>query len=222
MRKLNIKQELILLAMVAATFVYTFLLYRWDSLPASLPIHFDINGTPNGWGPKYSIFLFPGMSLFTYAITAAVPFLDPKRMSVEFMTGNFFKLRLILVFFISALAFVTIHGIADSSNIMPYVAKIIFLLLAGIGNFMINLKPNWFVGIRTPWTLSNDEVWRKTHQVIGRLFFFGGLAGFLISFLLCPPLTNTILVFFVILSSLFAIAYSFWLFRHIGQTEGND
>ena len=220
MKKLNITQESILLAMVAVSFTYA--IYLWAQLPDSIPIHFDINGIANNWGPKYTAFLLPALSLFVYAITAAIPFLDPKRMSPEFMTGNFFKLRFILVSFMSALALLILHSIAFGGNMMPYATKLIFLLLAGIGNFMINLKPNWFVGIRTPWTLSNDEVWRKTHQIVGRLFFFGGFIGFLISFLLCPPVANLILVVFALLSSLFAVAYSFWLFRQLGETSTKD
>ena len=220
MKKLDIKQESILLAMVAVPFAYVF--YLWAQLPDSIPIHFDIDGTANNWGPKYTAFLLPGLSLFVYVITAAIPFLDPKRMSPEFMTGNFFKLRFILVFFMSALALVILHGIANAGNVMPYATRLIFLLLAGIGNFMINLKPNWFVGIRTPWTLSNDEVWRKTHQVAGRLFFFGALIGFLISFVLTPPVANMILIVFAILSSLFELAYSFWLFRRLQEASEKD
>ena len=220
MKKLDIKQESILLAMVAVSFAYV--LYLWGQLPDSIPIHFDINGTANNWGPKYTAFLLPGLSLLVYAITAAIPFLDPKRMSPEFMVGNFFKLRFILVFFMSALALIILHSVAFGSNMMPYATKLIFLLLAGIGNFMINLKPNWFVGIRTPWTLSNDEVWRKTHRVIGRLFFFGGLVGFLISFVLTPPVANLILVVFAVLSTLFAFAYSFWLFRQLRGTDATS
>ena len=213
MKNLNIKQEAVLWLMIVAPFIY--LARIWGQLPDTIPIHFDINGAANGWGPRYMALILPGMGLVTYIITAAIPFLDPKSMSAEFLTGNFFKLRLILVFFMSALAVIILHGTIAGGNMLPYVSKLIFLLLAGTGNFMINLKPNWFVGIRTPWTLSNDEVWRKTHQVGGRLFFFGGIIGFILSFILSPPLSMTLLIVFSIASVLFAVGYSFWLFRQI-------
>ena len=220
MKNLNIKQEAVLIAMVIVPFIY--LAAIWGQLPSSIPIHYDLRGQANGWGPKYAAFFIQGMSLFVYLSTAVMPFLDPNRITTEFMTGNFFKLRFTLVFFTSALGLALLHAIVKGNNLAPYFAPLIFLLLAGTGNFMINLKRNWFVGIRTPWTLSSDEVWRRTHQIGGRLFFFGGVLGFVLSFILSPPWANTLVVVFAIASALFAVGYSFWLFRQIKARDAGS
>lgn len=103
--------------------------------------------------------------------------------------------------------------------------KIIFatisLFFIIFGNYMGNIRPNWFVGIRTPWTMDNEEVWRKTHQLAGKLWFSGGIAALIFSFVLTKyfnywfiPLLFTI--------TLIPIIYSYLLYKKIVSDKKYD
>ena len=78
---------------------------------------------------------------------------------------------------------------------------------------MINIKPNWFIGIRTPWTLSSDNVWRRTHQLFGRVWFYGGLLCAAISFFAPEEWTVALILIFALGSAIAAFGYSFWLYK---------
>jgi uncharacterized membrane protein len=86
-------------------------------------------------------------------------------------------------------------------------------LMTAIGNFMINLKPNWFIGVRTPWTLSSDHVWKQTHLVLGRLWFYGGLICILLAFTVPDTWLPIVILTYSLGSAIFAVAYSFILFK---------
>lgn len=118
--------------------------------------------------------------------------------------------------FFGAIAIFIIHSdVKGSSEGAQFIPASIFLLLAMLGNFMINMKPNWFIGIRTPWTLSNDDVWKKTHQVGGRVWFYGGMLCFVLSLFTKPEWTLGLILVFTLGSAAFFVGYSFWLYKSI-------
>lgn len=88
------------------------------------------------------------------------------------------------------------------------------LMFAFIGNYMNNIKPNYFAGLRLPWTLSSDDNWRRTHQMAGKLWFWGGLSAAILSLIIPSPFS--IIVFFLILSVLviIPIVYSYRIFKN--------
>ena len=175
MKTLNYKMESILWLLILLPALY--LAYVWNALPATVPIHFDASGEPNGWGEKGTELILIGVNVFIYFFTLFFKGIDPKNLNEGFFTNNFFKLRAALIVFFSILSIMVIHAALPGNEHagLHWIPACVFLMLAFIGNFMINLKPNWFIGIRTPWTLSSDVVWRKTHQLGGRIWFYGGL-----------------------------------------------
>jgi len=217
MEKFNYKREIIFWVLLIIPFVYV--AYIWNALPATIPIHFGIDGEPNGWAGKWGIFIIPVMAVFIYLLFLFISKIDPKRMKGEASAGIFNKLRWALTIFFFFIAISATHsaliGKLDVSG--QWLAAIIFLLFAVLGNYMINVKPNWFIGVRTPWTLSSDTVWKKTHQVIGKLWFYGGLAGFLISFFIGLNWAVNLMLVFAIGTGLFGVAYSFWLYKREQQ-----
>ena len=222
MKNLKIKQELVLLTMVLIPFAY--LISIWGVLPEHMPVHFDINGTADRWGSKYAAFLLPVTSLIVYLTTICMPILDPKKVTWVFLTGKFFGYRIIGGAIMAFLSIVILHTSAYGSHLMEYMPCALFLLVATAGNFMINMKPNWFLlGVKTPWTMSNDEVWRKTNQLAGRLYFFGGLIGFVCSlFLFKTGTLNMLFISFVVFAFFFSVGYSFWLFKKIEGQKVNS
>ena len=214
MKNINYKTELILWLMLVAPIIYG--IYVWGQLPDHIAIHFDLKGTPNGWGGRWAIFLTPVISIFTYALLLFLPQVDPKRTEDYEYTSMFSKIRVAVVIFLSAISvFITYNAISPFSELgigrlMPVVA---FLFISVFGNFMINIKPNWFIGIRTPWTLSSDTVWRRTHQVVGRLWFYGGLVCAILCFCPANKWTSALILAFLIGSVVFAFVYSFLLYK---------
>ncbi len=118
------------------------------------------------------------------------------------------------IYFMAAIHIVMLLAIVFQRDnlvglVVPAGVGILFLL---IGNYMPRIQPNWFMGIRTPWTLSNDRVWRESHRFGGRMFMLGGLA------MLFAPLLPTTWAFIpiivvVLVCAVGPIAYSYWLFR---------
>ena len=161
-------------------------LYFLPSLPAQVPTHWNMAGQIDGYGPPLSILQLPLVALGLNLMLSFLPLIDPKRQNYQKFSGVYHMLRLILSLFFAGLT-----GILLYSSYHPGALQVNALILAGIGlmlsfigNYLPKIKPNYFVGVRTPWTLASETVWRKTHRLSGFLWFAGGLsmaaAGFLL------------------------------------------
>lgn len=157
-----------------------YLAFAWNSLPAKVPMHFDINGNADRYGDKSellrTVLILPAVSLFVYFLLANIYRIDPKKYAVE----NRVRLKRIafaIVCFISALTCIIIYSASHGGSKfdVSLILSAVGLLFAIIGNYLPNLKPNYFAGMRLPWTLENPENWRKTHALAGKLWFAGGL-----------------------------------------------
>jgi uncharacterized membrane protein len=210
------KRELYPVILLALLTVFT--LYTYSRLPDPMPSHFDSEGNVNGWMGKIGfIWMMAGLTFGMYFLITFIPFIDPLWKKIEP------KYRLILIirdFIVGFLAFVFALNIVAAIE-----GRLRFELLGGglglllilIGNYMPKLPQNWFVGIRTPWTLSSEVIWRKTHLLGGWLFALSGLV-----FMLCAILKVSIVVPMV---SLIAVAlfsgviYPLYLFKKLPQEE---
>jgi uncharacterized membrane protein len=190
----------------------------WNKLPNRIAMHYDLEGNPDRYGDKQELIILSiimiAMNVFVYFLLTNIYRIDPKKYAAE-NKERLHSIALAVSVFMSALLCVIIYSSMDGS--VKFSMGIVFagigLLFAVIGNYMPNLKPNYFAGLRLPWTLENEENWRKTHRLAGKLFFWGGLIlG--ISCLFLPPVA-AIVVFF---SGTMAIAiisgvYSYRLYK---------
>jgi uncharacterized membrane protein len=171
---------LVLLALDVA-----FGLAAWNFMPARVPTHWGASGQVNGWGPSWvNAFLPPGIAVLLYLTFLFIPLIDPHRINYGAFAGSLRALRLLVVgflVFVHVLVVLVSMGVAVPMDFAMRAA--LPLLFAGIGTRLASLKPNWFFGIRTPWTLANEEVWTRTHALGGRLWTWGGLALALCAFL---------------------------------------
>jgi uncharacterized membrane protein len=156
-----------------------YLLYIYPSLPVSVPVHFGIDGNPDRYGSKgeflVTFYILLGSSAFVYLLLKFLPAIDPKKM-VKVGEATFRKLAFGLVLFFSALAIAIIFSTVNRSfQVNKLILPVIGLLFAFIGNIMNSIKPNYFAGIRTPWTLEDDNTWRATHRLAGKIWFAGGI-----------------------------------------------
>ncbi|WP_288980491.1 SdpI family protein [uncultured Flavobacterium sp.] len=167
------KKEIPFLAIALIPFVY--LIYIWNRLPEKVPMHWNGAGEIDRYGDKTELvgvlFLLVGINYFVFLI---IPYVDPKQ-KFQNMGNKLNIMRMILTLFMSALALFILYSVEQKNSNPEFVFVIIGLLFAFLGNYFKTIKPNYFIGIRTPWTLENEEVWKKTHLIGGKLWFVGGL-----------------------------------------------
>lgn len=190
----------------------------WNRLPEKVALHFDIKGNPDRFGNKQelvgTVLILAAVSLLVYLLLTNIYRVDPKRYAAE-NKDRLQRIAFAVIVFISALVCIIIYS-AEHGNIR-FSSGILFsatgLLFAVIGNYLPNLKPNYFMGLRLPWTLENEDNWRKTHALAGRLWFAGGL--FLALACLFLPAVGAIAVFFSVMTAitLIPIIFSYRLYR---------
>ncbi|HLF63325.1 MAG TPA: SdpI family protein [Saprospiraceae bacterium] len=190
-------KEIVLWALIVLPYVYLAII--WNKLPDVVPIHFNLAGNADDWSSKTTLLFLPGaLGLGIYLLMLFIPALDPKR-KIQQMGGKYYSLRLMLTFFFSVLTiyilYITQTGSLEKPNML---IALIGALFAMFGNYFQTIRPNYFVGIRTPWTLENEQVWKKTHRLAGRLWMPGGALIVLISFIVNSNLALAI-IFGVIL-----------------------
>ena len=167
------------LAWVAIVLPLVYLFLVWNQLPDIVPTHFGPSGKPDAYGPKWTLTILSAVSIGVYFLLRYVPQLDP-RLNKASLSEHYPKLILLIVTFLALVHCLVIRAslseIAGESFTTILLVGV-FLLFAGIGNYFNNIKSNYFVGFRTPWTLESETVWRKTHQLAAKLYFRMGLIG---------------------------------------------
>lgn len=214
-RTMNIewKQEWLSLLAIVATFILSAVFY--SQLPDPMPIHWNSAGQADDYAPRFiGAFLLPVIMLFIYLLLLVVPRIDPRQKNIERFNDTYTLLRhgiLLFMAYIHAVVFYSVLSHQDTL-VVSFVVGGVGILFMVIGNYMPRMRSNWFMGIRTPWTLSSEFVWRKTHRLGGRLFILAGLLIFLTAFLR-TELTVFAIVLAVVLASLVPIIYSYLLYK---------
>ena len=175
--------EVLGLMLVLAAILISVVLY--PRLPETLPSHWNFRGQADGFVHKpFGPFLGPAMMTGVLLLFMALPAISPRGFRFETFRPVWAILEgsiLGLLFLIHALALMQAMGKPVDMN--RGVAAGVGLLLVVLGNFMGKVTRNFFVGIRTPWTLASEEVWLRTHRFGGRLFVLAGLVLFVSAFL---------------------------------------
>ena len=215
--KLNLQKELPLIAIVLAPFIY--LAFIWKNLPDSVPIHWDIEGDIDRYGDKSELILIPILlPLLIYVIFTIVPLIDPKG-KIQQMGNKYFMLKTAMTVFMSILASIIIYAVKNESLYNPnYIILLIGVLLMILGNYFKTLRANYFIGIRTPWTLENQTVWKETHKLAGKIWFIGGLVIIVSSLLLDKEANFRLFIVTIIIISLIPVIYSFFKFRSLSNS----
>jgi uncharacterized membrane protein len=150
-------------------------------LPERIPVHWNFSGEVDRWGSgKVHAVFFSVLVIGMYLLFLFIPYLDPKKARYEQFSKTYHIFKSIIIFFLFLIYLIaSLNGLGYNISVAFWVPVLIGILFIIIGNYMGKIKSNWFVGIRTPWTLSSEEVWNKTHRFGGKMFI---LAGLLIAF----------------------------------------
>jgi len=206
------RAALLNLGLVILSFVVAGAFY--GRLPESVPIHWNARGVANGFASKrWGAFLMPATMAGAYLLFAVIPRISPRGFGVE-RFGRVYE-----IFETTILAFlflITLLVLFAGAGAPIPMARAFYagtgLLFVVLGNFMGKITKNFFVGIRTPWTLASDEVWLRTHRLGGKLFVVSGI-GLIVSGLLGGGLVPLLAV--VALTAVIPVTYSYLLYRRI-------
>lgn len=213
MSKIFKRENIKLWILFAATLIIG--LVSYSKLPEQIPIHFDAAGNVDNYGGRIYIFLEPAVILFMIITAEVAKNIDPKKSAY-----NKFNKQYYLIFFLVSILMllVQLYTLAYSLNIktlnisilMPFVVGLLFTF---IGNSMPKFKQNFYAGIRTSWTLSDEEVWFKTHRFGGKVWFIGGII-MMISSILSSSLKMWIFFCTVAILAIAPMVYSYVIYKN--------
>ncbi|WP_228236415.1 SdpI family protein [Allomuricauda sp. M10] len=209
---MKLKKELPLIGIVLLPFLY--LAYVWNQLPEQVPLHYNLKGEVDRYGDKSELIMIPILlPLLIYVIFLAVPYIDPKK-QIQKMGSKYDNLKLILTAFMSGLALFIIYSTKNGSmgnpNIIFLICGVLFVVL---GNYFKTIKANYFIGIRTPWTLESESIWKETHKLGGKVWFVGGLLIIICSLVLANEVNFKVFMGITIIIALIPVVYSYLLYR---------
>lgn len=189
--------------------------YFYPQMPDKMVSHWGTSGEANDYmGKFWGLFLMPIISLVVFLFLILIPKLDPLKMNVEKFRKQFDNFTIFIILFLFYIYLLTIFwnlGIQFDMN--QAIAPAFGILFYYCGVLIENSKRNWFIGIKTPWTLSNDEVWDKTHKLGGKLFKITGVISLLGLFF--PQFAFLFILIPVLFSTLYAVVYSYFEYKKI-------
>ena len=194
-----------------------YLLWVYGSLPAIVPMHYGADGKPNRYGSKSDFLvmqmIFPFISGGVYFLLKFLPSIDPKK-QVKYGEQTFQKLGFGLVIFMAAISIsITFATINQSFKIDKLLLPLIGLLFVFLGNVMHSIKPNYFAGVRTPWTLEDEGNWRATHRLTGKIWVIGGLIITIATLVLPEGMGVFVFLPGILIISFIPIIYSYIYFK---------
>ena len=186
--------------MVAASMVVG--AYLYPSMPERVASHWGAQGQVNGYMPRsWGLLLMPAITFILLAFFYVIPKIDPLRGNIDSFKAHYDNFILIFTCFMTLIYLQTVlWNVGVQVNPLTVISFGLFVLFHYSGILLENSKRNWFIGIRTPWTLSSDAVWEKTHRMGGRMFKGCGiicllgviLPDFAILFIIVPILLTAV------------------------------
>lgn len=208
--KPSLKSEIVPVIFLILSLVASF--YFYSQFPDRVVTHWNAAGQADGYsGRTFAAFFFPLFNLGIYLLMLFIPYLDPKKANYLKFKNIYHIVKGALVVFLSLIYFIVgLSGLGYKipvSLVIPLGAGLLFII---IGYYLQHIKPNWFFGIRTPWTLSSDIVWEKTHKYGSKIFMLGGLLVILA--VIFPDYFIWFMILFIILV-LSTVVYSYLIYR---------
>lgn len=175
--------ELPLILIILGSLIAGALLY--GQMPDRVPSHWNIRGEVDGYSSRFwGAFGIPLLNAGIYVMMLVLPLIDPRRENYSKFAGAYRVFRTVFVVFMTGVYLLVTASVFGAripvDRAMMAGISVLFLIL---GNYMGQIRHNYFVGIKTPWTLANEQVWQKTHRLGGRLWVAAGLLGLIASLL---------------------------------------
>lgn len=184
----------------------------YGALPEQIATHFGVSGEANGFTPKlFALILTPLLMTVLSIVLFFIPRIDPLQKNIEQFRSQYNLLVVLIISFLAYLhGLIIVWNLGYEFNMSKVVVPSIGVLLMGVGYSIRQAKRNWFVGIRTPWTLSSDAVWEKTHILASELFIISGTIALIAIF--APQYAWVFLIFPLLGTLVVTVIYSYIIY----------
>ncbi len=205
------KNKIIILGIISLSFIIA--IYLYPQMPDKMASHWSTQGQVDSYMSKFwGLFLMPIISIGLFLLFILIPKIDPLKENINKFRKYFDGFIVLMMIFLFYVYLLTIFwNIGIRFNMTQLMIPALGTLFYYCGILVENAKRNWFIGIRTPWTLSNERVWDKTHKIGGKLFKIAGIVAFLGIFL--PKYGVLFLVIPVISVAVYTIIYSYFEYQ---------
>ena len=187
-----------------------------NSLPDQIPIHWSLDGSVQ-YGSHFTLWINASMGILFAILFPILRKIDPRSKNYDKFGKYYDEFQIFLMLFFIAITSVIVSESLNPGriNVEMVIVLLVGVLFAIIGNMMPKFKNNFFIGIRTPWTLANAEVWNRTHRLAGIMWFFGGLVIIAAAILLSSGALFTVVAGVTLTISIVPIFMSYFWFREI-------
>ena len=195
-------------------------LYMAGHMPDTVPTHWNAAGHVDAYGSKWiNLLLLPGVLLFMTGLTLALPKLSPQKFEIEPFEQTYSYIMVLVTAMMLCLHIVIVQTSAGAHTDMNTVMFVIlFAFFALLGNVMGRIKRNFYMGVRTPWTLADERVWHSTHRFTGRLWLAGGILGAVAALAGAPFWLD---LGFLLVVSMLPIGYSYVEYQKLPKDSGS-
>lgn len=209
-RVTTMKKNKLTLILSVVSLIATIIIY--ERLPDMIPMHFNFQGQVDRYDHKYMIFILSGIPLVIALLKVILPKIDPKRENYKKHASAYNKLMFFLTLFLICTNWAVI-AVSMGVNLKIHVIIPIGvgILLIIVGNYMPQYRHNYFVGIKTPWTLTDEDNWKRIHYIGGYVFILDGIIVILTSFIRSEIALVSVMAV-VLLSVAFLYYYSYQLY----------
>ncbi|MEM9951230.1 MAG: SdpI family protein [Chloroflexota bacterium] len=210
----NIQRNGNIAMLIAISVMVIISMVLYPSLPDELPRQWGMDGSVNStWSKNIAVLVAPALGLFIWVLTLIIPKIDPHRESYEKFGAFYMRFRVTLVLFFVGLHIVTLTQYNNPEAVIRLIIVGLGMLFMVLGNELGRVRKTWFFGIRTPWTISDERVWKKTHRVGGRWFVGVGFVSIVLALILPLEPMFLIVIGGIVAVSLGLSAYSYMLYR---------
>jgi len=211
------KTTLAVIVLIIASFLVG--IYTYPEMPDKVASHWNSRGEVDGYMSKFwGIFLMPIISLGVLLLFLLIPKIDPLKKNIKKFRNYFDWFILLIVLFLFYIYLLTVFwNLGYSFNMTTMMLPALGILFYYVGILTENAKRNWFIGIRTPWTLSSETVWDKTHKIGGKLFKAAGALAFVGIFF--QEHAVKIVIIPVIAVAVFLLVYSYFEYQKLQKNS---
>jgi uncharacterized membrane protein len=213
------RANIICFLMIAATVAVAIILY--PNLPDQIPTHWNLEGEVDDYTAKpWGVAILPLSAILVFVVMRLIPVISPKGFRTDKFMDVIDVFTVTLVGFMCGVAvLVLLEANGQDIRINEMIFTGVGLLFIVLGNYMGKVRKNFFIGIRTPWTLASDEVWSRTHRLGGKVLILIGLFMILNSFV---RFSERWLIAAIVVVALIPVVYSYVIYRKIEGFTPDD
>ena len=216
-------RKAIILALLVVLIQFLVATYYYPQMPEQIASHWSIEGVADGYFSKFwGLFLVPIISVGLFLLFAVIPRVDPLQNNIkDFIKYYWSFIVLFLGYMLYIELIIVVWNLGFTYNMFQALSPAMGVLFFSIGIVIGKAKQNWFMGIRTPWTLSSEVVWDKTHKLGGKVFMISGLVSIL-GFFFEGYFALLLIMAPIMVGSIFLVTYSYFEYQKIKKINSNN